>query len=169
MEVDYKMWVQRRVLYKILKRNRVLCFEISFRNLWILFEYIDCSKIFHNVSSSQQLLLFLSSSFRIERKSVESKKIQRRFMAKGKDIRITVILECTTCVRKVVNKASKGISRYMTQKNRHNTPNRLELRKFCPYCYKHTIHGEITKQLEPSTCTLPRRRKNAMLIIAKII
>nr|YP_009404533.1 ribosomal protein L33 [Lobelia davidii]YP_009405875.1 ribosomal protein L33 [Lobelia seguinii]YP_010849546.1 ribosomal protein L33 [Lobelia colorata]ASA38396.1 ribosomal protein L33 [Lobelia sp. RBGK8504378]ASA36158.1 ribosomal protein L33 [Lobelia davidii]ASA37950.1 ribosomal protein L33 [Lobelia seguinii]WGH10698.1 ribosomal protein L33 [Lobelia colorata]WGH10785.1 ribosomal protein L33 [Lobelia davidii] len=63
-------------------------------------------------------------------------------MAKGKDIRITVILECTTCV---VNKASKGISRYMTQKNRHNTPNRLELRKFCPYCYKHTIHGEITK------------------------
>nr|YP_009340165.1 ribosomal protein L33 [Lobelia morogoroensis]APQ39648.1 ribosomal protein L33 [Lobelia morogoroensis] len=66
-------------------------------------------------------------------------------MAKGKDIRITVILECTTCVRKVVNKTSKGISRYMTQKNRHNTPNRLELRKFCPYCSKHTIHGEITK------------------------
>nr|YP_009405518.1 ribosomal protein L33 [Lobelia petiolata]ASA37593.1 ribosomal protein L33 [Lobelia petiolata] len=66
-------------------------------------------------------------------------------MAKGKDIRITVILECTTCVQKVVNKASKGISRYMTQKNRHNTPNRLELRKFCPYCSKHTIHGEITK------------------------
>nr|YP_009405428.1 ribosomal protein L33 [Lobelia organensis]YP_009406234.1 ribosomal protein L33 [Lobelia thapsoidea]ASA37503.1 ribosomal protein L33 [Lobelia organensis]ASA38666.1 ribosomal protein L33 [Lobelia thapsoidea] len=66
-------------------------------------------------------------------------------MAKSKDIRITVILECTTCVRKVVNKGSKGISRYMTQKNRHNTPNRLELRKFCPYCSKHTIHGEITK------------------------
>nr|YP_009339543.1 ribosomal protein L33 [Lithotoma petraea]YP_009404084.1 ribosomal protein L33 [Pratia angulata]YP_009404354.1 ribosomal protein L33 [Lobelia chinensis]APQ38936.1 ribosomal protein L33 [Lithotoma petraea]ASA35350.1 ribosomal protein L33 [Pratia angulata]ASA35889.1 ribosomal protein L33 [Lobelia chinensis] len=66
-------------------------------------------------------------------------------MAKGKDIRLTVILECTTCVRKGVNKASKGISRYMTQKNRHNTPNRLELRKFCPYCSKHTIHGEITK------------------------
>nr|YP_009340510.1 ribosomal protein L33 [Porterella carnosula]APQ40083.1 ribosomal protein L33 [Porterella carnosula] len=66
-------------------------------------------------------------------------------MAKGKDIRITVILECTTCVRKGVNKASKGISRYMTQKNRHNMPNRLELRKFCRYCCKHTIHGEITK------------------------
>nr|YP_009403417.1 ribosomal protein L33 [Downingia cuspidata]ASA34610.1 ribosomal protein L33 [Downingia cuspidata] len=66
-------------------------------------------------------------------------------MAKGKDIRIRIILECTTCVRKGVNKASKGISRYMTQKNRHNMPNRLELRKFCRYCSKHTIHGEITK------------------------
>lgn len=66
-------------------------------------------------------------------------------MAKGKDVRVTVILECTSCVRNSVNKASKGISRYITQKNRRNTPNGLELRKFCPYCYKHTIHGEIKK------------------------
>ncbi|KAH0440306.1 hypothetical protein IEQ34_025675 [Dendrobium chrysotoxum] len=56
--------------------------------------------------------------------------MKRRFMAKGKDIRILVILECTCCVRKGVNKESPGISRYITQKNRHNTPNRLEFRKF---------------------------------------
>uniref|UniRef100_A0AAU6N0C8 Large ribosomal subunit protein bL33c n=1 Tax=Argentina smithiana TaxID=3121455 RepID=A0AAU6N0C8_9ROSA len=68
-------------------------------------------------------------------------------MAKGKDVRVTVILECTSCVRNRVNKdkESTGISRYITQKNRHNTPSRLELKKFCPYCYKHTIHGEIKK------------------------
>nr|YP_009041108.1 ribosomal protein L33 [Rhazya stricta]AHW52205.1 ribosomal protein L33 [Rhazya stricta]AIB08754.1 ribosomal protein L33 [Rhazya stricta] len=66
-------------------------------------------------------------------------------MAKGKEVRVTVILECTSCVRKAVNGVSRGISRYITQKNRHNTPNRLELRKFCPYCYKSTIHGEIKK------------------------
>nr|ABG74778.1 ribosomal protein L33 [Jasminum leratii] len=65
-------------------------------------------------------------------------------MAKGKDARVTVILECTSCVRNgVKNAASRGVSRYITQKNRHNTPNQLELRKFCPYCYKHMIHGEI--------------------------
>uniref|UniRef100_A0AAU7ZYZ1 Large ribosomal subunit protein bL33c n=1 Tax=Haplophyllum tragacanthoides TaxID=3230264 RepID=A0AAU7ZYZ1_9ROSI len=67
-------------------------------------------------------------------------------MAKGKDVRVKVFLECTSCVRNGVNKEkkeSRGISRYITQKNRHNTPNRLELRKFCPYCYKHTLHGEI--------------------------
>uniref|UniRef100_A0AAT9ZTA0 Large ribosomal subunit protein bL33c n=1 Tax=Phanera macrostachya TaxID=3078829 RepID=A0AAT9ZTA0_9FABA len=66
-------------------------------------------------------------------------------MAKSKDIRVTVILECTGCVRNSVNKKSRGISRYTTQKNRHNTPSRLELRKFCPCCCKHTIHGEIKK------------------------
>nr|YP_009171620.1 ribosomal protein L33 [Elaeagnus macrophylla]YP_010216473.1 ribosomal protein L33 [Elaeagnus pungens]YP_010327305.1 ribosomal protein L33 [Elaeagnus henryi]YP_010921791.1 ribosomal protein L33 [Elaeagnus oldhamii]YP_011017901.1 ribosomal protein L33 [Elaeagnus bambusetorum]AXR94231.1 ribosomal protein L33 [Elaeagnus loureirii]QJS32813.1 ribosomal protein L33 [Elaeagnus glabra]QWT89086.1 ribosomal protein L33 [Elaeagnus umbellata]URT60264.1 ribosomal protein L33 [Elaeagnus macrophylla x E len=63
-------------------------------------------------------------------------------MAKGKDARVTVILECTCCVR---NRVNKSVSRYITQKNRHNKPSRLELRKFCPFCYKHTIHGEIKK------------------------
>nr|YP_009454653.1 ribosomal protein L33 [Alnus cordata]AUG61160.1 ribosomal protein L33 [Alnus cordata] len=73
-------------------------------------------------------------------------------MAKGKDVRVTVILECTNCTRNSANRngtnkesMSIGISRYITQKNRHNTPSRLELRKFCPFCYKHTIHGEIKK------------------------
>nr|YP_009735578.1 ribosomal protein L33 [Pterocarya hupehensis]QBG39870.1 ribosomal protein L33 [Pterocarya hupehensis] len=68
-------------------------------------------------------------------------------MAKGKDVRVTVILECAKCTRNGANKESMsiGISRYITQKNRHNMPSRLELRKFCPFCYKHTIHGEIKK------------------------
>lgn len=68
-------------------------------------------------------------------------------MAKGKDVRVKVLLECTSCIRNSVNnnKKSTGLSRYITQKNRHNTPGRLELKKFCPYCYKHTIHGEIKK------------------------
>nr|QEV84579.1 ribosomal protein L33 [Hexalectris arizonica]QEV85071.1 ribosomal protein L33 [Hexalectris arizonica]QEV85238.1 ribosomal protein L33 [Hexalectris arizonica]QEV85283.1 ribosomal protein L33 [Hexalectris arizonica] len=66
-------------------------------------------------------------------------------MAQGKDIRIIVILECTCCVQKSVNKESPGISRYITQKNRYKTPNRLEFRKFCRYCQKYTIHGEIKK------------------------
>nr|YP_010454305.1 ribosomal protein L33 [Thesium chinense]QYF09494.1 ribosomal protein L33 [Thesium chinense] len=67
-------------------------------------------------------------------------------MAKGgKGSRVTVILECNSCVRKGVNNKSLGVSRYVTQKNRHNTPNRLELRKFCPYCFKHRIHGEVKK------------------------
>ena len=46
-------------------------------------------------------------------------------MAKNKDIRITVILECTNCAQNT-NKRMPGISRYTTQKNRRNTPNRLE-------------------------------------------
>nr|QEG98401.1 ribosomal protein L33 [Burmannia itoana] len=62
-------------------------------------------------------------------------------MSKGKDVRIIVILECTNCSRNYINNKS---SRYITQKNRHNTSNLLELRKFCCYCHKHTIHKEIS-------------------------
>nr|QBX00864.1 ribosomal protein L33 [Pelargonium graveolens]QBX00869.1 ribosomal protein L33 [Pelargonium hispidum] len=67
-------------------------------------------------------------------------------MAKGKDKRVRVTLECTDCVQNRVNnkkKKSLGIYRYLTQKNPKNTPSTLELRKFCPYCHKHTIHREI--------------------------
>ena len=42
-------------------------------------------------------------------------------MAKGKDVRVTIILECTSCVRNDIKKEAAGISRYITQKNRHNT------------------------------------------------
>lgn len=67
-------------------------------------------------------------------------------MAKGgKDARVTVILECINCVRKSINKESTGISRYITQKNRHNTPGQLELLKPCPCCFKHMVHGEVKK------------------------
>ena len=41
-------------------------------------------------------------------------------MAKSKDVRVTVILECTSCARNVINKESTGISRYITQKNTLN-------------------------------------------------
>lgn len=63
-------------------------------------------------------------------------------MAKTKGINIIITLECTEC-RTNTNKRSSGISRYTTKKNRRNTPNRLEIKKFCPNCNRHTIHKEI--------------------------
>ena len=63
-------------------------------------------------------------------------------MAKNKGTRILVTLECTEC-RSNLNKRSKGISRYLTQKNRRNNPERLELKKYCPHCNKAIIHKEI--------------------------
>nr|YP_010216170.1 ribosomal protein L33 [Pteris multifida]UBR42903.1 ribosomal protein L33 [Pteris multifida] len=63
-------------------------------------------------------------------------------MAKSRDVRITVALECTSCTQKETGGKSTGISRYTTRKNRRNTPTRLELEKYCPYCYKHTLHKE---------------------------
>lgn len=64
-------------------------------------------------------------------------------MAKNKGTRILITLECIDCRSKVNKQRSPGISRYHTQKNRRNNPERLELRKFCPNCNKTTIHKEI--------------------------
>jgi large subunit ribosomal protein L33 len=63
-------------------------------------------------------------------------------MAKPKGARITVTLECTEC-RSNENKRSAGVSRYTTKKNRKNTPERLEIKKFCTHCNRHTNHKEI--------------------------
>ena len=58
---------------------------------------------------------------------------------KNKDARVQVILECTE------QKASgvPGISRYITTKNKKNTPERLELKKYNPFLKKMTVHKEI--------------------------
>ena len=58
-------------------------------------------------------------------------------MAK-KGNRVQVILECTE------HKSSGiGTSRYITMKNKKNTPDRMELKKFNPILKKMTIHKEI--------------------------
>ena len=51
-------------------------------------------------------------------------------MAKNKGTRILITLECINC-RSNINKRSSGVSRYITQKNRRNNPERLELKKYC--------------------------------------
>ena len=58
---------------------------------------------------------------------------------KSKEARVQVILECTEM------KASglPGTSRYVTTKNRKNTPDRLELKKYNPILKRYTIHKGI--------------------------
>ncbi len=58
---------------------------------------------------------------------------------KGKGNRIQVILECTE------HKATglPGTSRYITTKNRKNTPDRMEMKKYNPILHKVTLHREI--------------------------
>ncbi len=63
-------------------------------------------------------------------------------MAKNKGTRILITLECTEC-RSNTNKRSQGVSRYTTQKNRRNNPERIELKKYCRHCNKPTTHKEI--------------------------
>lgn len=66
-------------------------------------------------------------------------------MAKNKGSRIIINLECTCSHQSllITEKRKKGIFRYTTTKNRKNTPNRLELKKFCPNCNRHDLFKEI--------------------------
>jgi large subunit ribosomal protein L33 len=59
-------------------------------------------------------------------------------MAK-KGNRIQVILECT----EHKGTGQPGMSRYITTKNRKNTTERLELKKYNSVLKKYTVHKEI--------------------------
>lgn len=58
---------------------------------------------------------------------------------KSKGNRIQVILECT----EHKESGMPGMSRYITTKNRKNTPERMELRKYNPILRRVTLHREI--------------------------
>lgn len=61
---------------------------------------------------------------------------------KSKGNRIQVILECT----EHKDSGQPGTSRYITTKNRKNTPERMEIKKFNPILRKYTVHKEIKQQ-----------------------
>ena len=70
-------------------------------------------------------------------------------MAK-KGNRIQVILECTE--HKATGQA--GMSSYITTKNRKNTTERIELKKYNPVLKKYTVHKEIKYHGKESCCDL---------------
>ena len=47
-------------------------------------------------------------------------------------IRVKITLRCNECKQR----------NYNTMKNKKNTPDKLELNKYCPFCRKHTVHTE---------------------------
>ncbi|MBI5379037.1 MAG: 50S ribosomal protein L33 [Nitrospirae bacterium] len=47
-------------------------------------------------------------------------------------MREIILMACTACKHR----------NYSTRKNRKNTTEKLELRKYCPFCRNHTAHKE---------------------------
>ena len=76
--------------------------------------------------------------FRRKRKFVSLPSRNWKIIAK-KGNRIQVILECTE------HKATgqPGTSRYVTTKNRKNTPDRMEIKKYNRVLRRYTVHKEI--------------------------
>jgi large subunit ribosomal protein L33 len=64
---------------------------------------------------------------------------QRHGIMAKKGNRVQVILECT----EHKESGQPGTSRYITTKNRKNTPDRIEIKKYNPILRKMTVHKEI--------------------------
>ena len=47
-------------------------------------------------------------------------------------MRVKITLRCNECKQR----------NYNTVKNTKNDPDRLEMKKYCPFCRKHTVHSE---------------------------
>ena len=47
-------------------------------------------------------------------------------------MRVIITLECTECKRR----------NYTTTKNKRNTTERIELKKYCSFCQGHKVHKE---------------------------
>ena len=47
-------------------------------------------------------------------------------------MRVKITLVCTECKQR----------NYNTTKNKKNDPDRLEMKKYCKFCRKHTLHRE---------------------------
>ena len=47
-------------------------------------------------------------------------------------MRVKVTLACTDCKQR----------NYDKMKNKKNNPERLKMKKYCPFCRKHTLHRE---------------------------
>ena len=63
-------------------------------------------------------------------KRAESYKEVPKTMAAGARVKIT--LRCNECKQR----------NYNTMKNKKNTPDRVEMKKYCRFCRKHTVHTE---------------------------
>ncbi len=48
-------------------------------------------------------------------------------------MRVNITLACTECKRK----------NYVSVKNKKNTSERIELKKYCPWEKRHTVHREV--------------------------
>ena len=62
--------------------------------------------------------------------NASTSRFERQEMATG--VRVAITLACTECKRR----------NYQTQKSKRNSPDRLEFKRYCRWCGRHTLHRE---------------------------
>ena len=66
------------------------------------------------------------------------------------EARVKITLVCTECKRR----------NYDTKKNKKNDPDRLEMKKHCPFCRKHTLHKESKEVRRRRVWQIRKRRSH---------
>ena len=74
-------------------------------------------------------------------------------------MRINFILKCTVC----------GEENYLTEKNKRNTPDRLEQKKYCPRCKKTTLHKKQKNSKNTLSSVFLFFQQNICLICGLIV
>ena len=76
---------------------------------------------------------FFVPGFKRGRLNLQTKGLNKFFRKTGgAAMRTKVTLACTECKQR----------NYNTMKNKKNDPDRLEMKKYCRFCKKHTLHRE---------------------------
>ena len=66
----------------------------------------------------------------------------------AKGAREPITLECTECKRRT----------YMTEKNKKNNTDRLEITKYCKFCQKRTTHKETKESFKEEKLCLRKQK-----------
>jgi len=66
------------------------------------------------------------------RRPIGERSVAYQILIRGYEMRQLVILACSDCKNR----------NYTTSKNKQKTPDRLEMKKYCSFCKKHTTHKE---------------------------
>lgn len=62
----------------------------------------------------------------------EATRLSAKYYKEVPKMRVKITLRCNECKQR----------NYNTFKNKKNTPDKVELMKYCPFCRKHTMHSE---------------------------
>ncbi len=65
-------------------------------------------------------------------KAIGERSVDLPYCRRGYEMRQLVVLACSDCKNR----------NYTTSKNKQKTPDRLEMKKYCKFCKKHTAHKE---------------------------
>ena len=90
---------------------------------YVIQYYYLCQRFFVVLWDVQQFPLITREVF---------KRGYPEILSGGADMRVKITLACTECKQR----------NYDTQKNKKNDPDRLEMKKYCRFCRKHTLHKE---------------------------